>query len=162
NGVYAGQFRVYAHPDFHHYAEEKGLPKLFSPAFNAEGDNGGCVAFDYLRSEGYQVDVVYAGLDQTRELPKIQFVIISHFTLAELYMVFTGHMRNTIDARVRAREIVHQRRLIAQQKRMDNPWRKQQQKRPPYDFVRLPFAVTLNGACTYQMELAFLDTSGMH
>jgi len=156
------ELHVFAHPDFHLYAEREKCEKLFKQAFQDDTHVGGCIAFDYWRNKGYTVDVRRASPAELRSLPKLQIVMCGHFVIADLYLVFHGQMQMEIDERVRRREIVMERRLVARQKRQDNPWSKDKHKKIPFDFVRLPFAVTLNGACTYQLELSFLDTAAVH
>ena len=153
NGIYAGELRRYAHPDFitHADAQTPPLPHLFSPCFHNDAPVGGFIVFDYWREEGFHVDVRRATPTERKTLPALKVLIVSHFGLAELYMMFRGAMLADIDARVHAREIVMQRRLIARQKRQDNPWSQHQRDTPPFDHVKLPYAITLNGACTYRL-----------
>jgi hypothetical protein len=158
----ADELCIWAHPDFHQWADEEGKPRLFERAFQNDSHVGGFIAFDYWRKLGYTVDAHRASPTELRSLPKLQVVMCGHFTIADLYLVFHGQMLMEIDQRVRSREIVMERRLVARQKRQDNPWSKDKRKQIPYDFVRLPVAVTLNGACTYQLELSFIDSAAVH
>lgn len=96
--------QIFSHPDSENIANH--------PVLNQE-----CIALDYLKSKGFDIEVMHfdSKLETNKQVKELHIHLFAHFALAELFRIFRGELRKRVEKMVLLRagkhEITHGRRL---------------------------------------------------
>jgi len=95
---------LFFHPDAVVYAQEKGLKnRLRHPVATSE-----CIAVDYLRSQGYHVNMIYDDRALTAKRT-IRVTLCAFFMVVDLYACFQGDCLAFVEEAILEKKLVHQR-----------------------------------------------------
>jgi hypothetical protein len=109
---------------------------------------GGFVGVDMMRHYGYDAKLMYCPVsDDSEQLPVIQFVLYTHFALAEFGMVAQDEFRDHMYEKMRYNHVTMGRRLRCQLG----------EGVTARDYLPMPWRLTVNDY-VYRVELCFVDT----
>jgi len=110
---------------------------------------------DYLNLSGFEASIVHAKdtpID-LRDLPTCEFVLYSHFSLAEAAMIVSGDYRDDVVELMRAKK--GNRLTMLRRLRAVSMGEYEQ------DSVVMPWVLTLNGI-QYAIKMSYIDSCGLH
>lgn len=151
-GIYEPQGMIFAHPDLLPIAEQLGLTLRHQVSIE------GFFIIDYLKALGVECRLVWTGKvvkeQYGKPLPVFEFVIYSHFALAEWGMLADREYRqDMINALWRSKgnniEMLKVLRTVHHTPHMD------------FDSIDMPWVLWIQGQC-FRVKICVKDSSGIH
>jgi hypothetical protein len=115
---------------------------------------------DYLKHLGYQVELSRVDYNTLKGLPTAEFVLYSHFALAEFLTIVDGEFKADFAAMIHETKLNRPRVEMTRRLRTVTGVRRNGSE-STLDYASLPWLLTLNGR-NYAVRLCVVDTGALH